>query len=404
MVKGKQQVGRDLKKLKEAWEGVDFIMELFEVPRVPRTVLTATTTKGQRVIRSRDEAMTYFEAALYENCYMNAYLDYETLAKEGQLPEGFKPVPNHIIIDLDRKSFSTDEDFQTALQTTLQNIKENFTGIVAEYPIVIWSGNGYHIHVPLPGWTTALEDIPGFAAFKDDKDYLPDKFLRWAERTLSNGSADPHHNPSIKSALFRVPGTINTKAKEAGKDPKVRIVQGMEYVIYKILLDQCGPPGVFEQEIGRPKQKFFNDFLGYLIQDLIDEKVVKLKRRRMNVGMITYGNGNNNNNKDGALGWIEQLLKKGVEDGRKNLIYWVLAPYLITIKGMDYDNAYHIVESWHEKCNGVRSLDPDWHSFRYRIRYCLDTAEDQERKPIRFETFKEYYPDVYKSLKLSGGS
>jgi hypothetical protein len=392
----KNQVGRDLKKLKEAWEGVDFIMVLFEVPRVPRTILTAATTKGQRTVRSREEAMTYYEAALYEDCYINAYLDYETLAQEGRLPQGFKPVPNHIIIDLDRKSFAIDEDFEAALQTTLQNIKENFTGIITEHSVVIWSGNGYHVHVPLPGWTTPLEDMPEFAAFKDDTD-LPDKFLRWAERTLSNGSADPHHNPSIRSALFRLPGTFNSRAKAAGKDPKVRIVQGMEYVLHKITEEKSLPGELYYEEgASRPKQKFFNDFLGYLIQELIDEKVAKLKRRRMNVGMFGRGGGYNNKN---SLDWIEKLIKTGIEDGRKNLLYWAIAPYLITVKGMDYDDAYHVIEGWLERCEQIRSLDPSWDSFRYRIRYCLDTAEDQERKPIRFETFNEYYPDVYKILR-----
>jgi hypothetical protein len=76
----------------------------------------------------------------------------------------------------------------------------------------------------------------------------------------------------------------------------------------------------------------------------------------------------------------------------------VLAPYLITVRNIEYDKAYHIIEAWLEKCDQVRSLEPGWHEFRYRIRYCLDTAEDQERRPIRFETFKEYYPDIYKSL------
>jgi hypothetical protein len=111
------------------------------------------------------------------------------------------------------------------------------------------------------------------------------------------------------------------------------------------------------------------------------------------------GNSGNNNNKNGSLDWIDRLIKTGVEDGRKSLIYWVLAPYLFTVKGMDYDDAYHVIEGWLERCEQIRSLEPGWDSFRYRIRYCLDTAEDQERKPIRFETFKEYYPDVYKILR-----
>lgn len=391
----RSQIGRDVKQLKEACDGLDFIMELFpSIPRFPRTIATGATSRRQYTVNSRDEAMTYFEAALYEDCYINAYLNYERMAENKGITPVPRPVPNHIIIDLDRSSFNSDQEFESGLTTTLQNIKNNFIGIIADNPIVIWSGNGCHVHVPLPGFTTPLEDMPEFAAFKDDKD-LPNKFLRWAERTLSNGMADQHHNPSIRSALFRVPGTYNTKAKAAGKDPRVRIMQGMEFVIQDIALRHSGPHDTYLQEkASKSTTKFLNDFLGYLIQDRIDDKVEKLQRRKYQLIHVGSSNGNVNN----SIAWIDKLLQTGVADDRKNLIYWVLAPYLITVRNIEYDQAYHIIEAWLEKCDQVRSLEPDWTSFRYRIRYCLDSAEEQERKPIRFETFKEYYPNVYKAL------
>jgi Primase X len=394
----RNQAGRNAKQLKEVWDGIDFIMELFEVPKFPRTIATGATSRGQRTVYSRDEAMMYFEAALYEDCYINAYLNYEKIAEENKgltaPPPLPKPVPNHIIIDLDRSAFNSDQEFEAGLNTTLQNIKANFIGNIAEHPVTIWSGNGCHVHIPLPGFQTPLEDMPEFAAFKDDKD-LPNKFLRWAEYTLSNGKADQHHNPSIKSALFRVPGTYNTKAKAAGKDPRVRIMQGMEYVLHKITDEQSLPDLLYNQKASKPTTKFLNDFLGYLIQERIDEKVEKLQRRKYS--LIHVGNSNN------SIGWIDKLLQTGVGDERKNLIYWVLAPYLITVRNIEYDKAYHIIEAWLEKCDQVRSLEPGWTEFRYRIRYCLDTAESQERKPIRFDTFKEYYPEVYKKLNHARG-
>jgi hypothetical protein len=390
-----QQVGRDLKKQKEAMDGIDFIAELFDVPRFPRTIATGATSRGQRTVHSRDEVLTYFQASLYQDCYMNAYPNYDEMAANGELPQGFKPVPNHIIIDLDREDFNSDEELEAALATTLQNInKENFTGIIADHSIVVWSGNGYHVHIPLPGFKTPLEDMPEFGAWKDDKE-LSNKFLRWAERTLSNGKADQHHNPSIKSALFRIPGTFNSKAKTAGRDPRVRLVQGMEYILHRITEEQSLTGLLYDEIASKPTQKFLNNFQGYLIQELIDDKVEKLQRRKYS-GLIRVGNNCNNN----AIDWIDQLLSTGVADGRKNLIYWVLSPYLINIKNMDYDQAYHIIEAWLEHCDQIRSLEPGWKEFRYRIRYCLDSAEDQERKPIRFETFKEYYPDLYKRISI----
>ena len=117
----------------------------------------------------------------------------------------------------------------------------------------------------------------------------------------------------------------------------------------------------------------------------------------ISLGLLKEGNNN-------SLDWIDKLLQIPVQDNRKDLLFWVLAPYLITVKGLDYDKAYSVLEQWLDKCNDVKRLEPDRTSFRYRIRYCLDIAENQERKPIKFDTFKEYYPDVYKSWKLAGSA
>ena len=96
--------------------------------------------------------------------------------------------------------------------------------------------------------------------------------------------------------------------------------------------------------------------------------------------------------------WIDRLLSIGVEDHRKDLLYWVLASYLITVRKIDYDKPTHILDGWLDRCNDVRRLEPGSTYFRHRIRYCLDTAESKERLPIRFETFQEYYPEVCERL------
>src|SRR5918996_47611 len=172
-------------QFRQAWDGLDFVMELFDVPRFPRTVSTGATAGAQYTVNSRDEAMTYFQASLYEGCRMNAYLDYDAMTKSGEITPGYKPVPNHILIDLDFEPFNFAEDeVKKALDDTLRNIKTSFTGIAAEHPIVIATGNGYHIHVSLPGWRTPLEEMPMFEPFKKDQD-LANKFLRYAERRLS---------------------------------------------------------------------------------------------------------------------------------------------------------------------------------------------------------------------------
>lgn len=57
------------------------------------------------------------------------------------------------------------------------------------------------------------------------------------------------------------------------------------------------------------------------------------------------------------------MLQTGIEDGRKSLIFWVLAPYLITVKGLDHNKAYDMIETWLDKCDDVRRLEPGWLHF-----------------------------------------
>ena len=104
--------------------------------------------------------------------------------------------------------------------------------------------------MPLTGWPSAIEDMPDFANFKDQ--YVATKFLRFAERKLSNGKADQCHNPSIKSCMLRVPGSINSRAKKAGKDPRVNVVYGSYTLMMKSL-----PSSITES---KPTNSFLNDF------------------------------------------------------------------------------------------------------------------------------------------------
>lgn len=301
------------------------------------------------------------------------------------IPQDYKHTPDHLFIDLDRASFDSDEKLESALQTTLINIKENIRGYPEKNVNVIWSGNGYHVHVPLQ-WKTAIDNMPEFANFQNQD--LATRFLRWAERELIEGMADQHHNPSIKSCLFRVPGTVNSKAKNAGLDPLVKVVQESNWKLSRHLPD-------FNFKINEVNNDFLMKFHSHLVQEVIDDKVEKLERRhKISTGLLKNVS---------SIDWIDRLLQTGVEDNRKNLLFWVLAPYLITVRGLDYKKAYSILDSWLENCDQVKKLEPDRTAFRYRLRYCLDTTEDQERKPIKYETFKQYYPNVYKTLKIIKG-
>ena len=70
------------------------------------------------------------------------------------------------MIDLDRVSFQTDEELETAFKETLANIRETIIGLSGREPTVIWSGNGYHVLIPLDGWESPLEELPEFYNFR----------------------------------------------------------------------------------------------------------------------------------------------------------------------------------------------------------------------------------------------
>jgi hypothetical protein len=198
--------------LQNVERGLDFILSHFEdiQPLWPRKISTLATEGGQVAVNNREQALSYLETADLIDCRINAYPQY----REGVLYE-----PNHLFIDLDCCTFPTDQDCTEALKTTLQNIK---TQLGSSSPTVIWSGNGYHMHQPLD-MPLPLERVTEFACFRE-----PSKqFLRYAERILSNSKADPNHNPSFKSCLFRVPGTYNLKCIYSGKhkDSEVRVIQ-----------------------------------------------------------------------------------------------------------------------------------------------------------------------------------
>ena len=44
--------------------------------------------------------------------------------------------------------------------------------------------------------------------------------------------------------------------------------------------------------------------------------------------------------------WIEKLLQTPVDDYRKNAMALILAPYLLNIKKLTYDDAFNIINEW----------------------------------------------------------
>ena len=83
---------------------------------------------------------------------------------------------------------------------------KNINEILGGHPTVLFTGGGYHIYQPVY-CPTALENVTEFKNY----DKPSQEFLRFAKDYLSNGKADKQNNPSFKSCLLRIPGSINSK-------------------------------------------------------------------------------------------------------------------------------------------------------------------------------------------------
>ena len=111
--------------------------------------------------------------------------------------------PDLIMIDLDSCNFRDKPALLAPLRQTLQKIKVK----LALIPTVIWSGNGYHIYIPISA--VVLEDIKEF----DHIDQISTKFLRFAEWYLSSGKSDCSHNTnvSLNNCMLRIPDLLIPK-------------------------------------------------------------------------------------------------------------------------------------------------------------------------------------------------
>lgn len=134
----------------------------------------------------------------------------------------------------------------------------------------------------------------------------------FAKHNLSNGKADKNNNPSFKSCLLRIPGSINSKY-----DKQVTILQ--KWNGYR--------PNI--------PREFIEEFRTYLIQKKIDQDIQRQKL------LLIRSNKNKVDNK--YYTWIEHLLQNPIEDYRKLVIDIILSLYLINIRKLSYSESYQII-------------------------------------------------------------
>jgi hypothetical protein len=342
------------KNRKEIETGLNFILSHLEKPTIfPRTIMTKKLGY-QRKVYIKERALEHFIDSNFIDCRINAF---------PSLKEGATWIPDLLFIDLDLSNFHTKKSLQIAMDKTLRNIKEKLANNNV-HPTVLWSGNGYHIILPVY-CPVELERIPEFHEF----DNPSERFLRFAKDNLSNNKADKANNPSFRSCLLRIPHSFNSKCLAKGEsfeNSKVKIVQ--------------------EWNRDRPSIKsLLSDFRRYLINQKINDlnKKRKLERR-----LRLKSNSN--------IFWIEKLLNTPISDFRKNAINLILAPYLVNIKNLSYQESFNILIEWLKRCDSIRKLDFNPMPL---AKSALNIATQKKIPPMKLETLRNRNLEIYQILQ-----
>ena len=81
------------------------------------------------------------------------------------------------------------------------------------------------------------------------------------------------------------------------------------------------------------------------------------------------------------------------------MIDLVLAPFLIVIRGLSFDESYSVIKDWIIRCNSVEMLKPSIEYFDSKIKSAINNSIQSKIPPILQENMKKKYPDWYKHLK-----
>ena len=257
---------------------------------------------------------------------------------------------------------------QVGIDYNFEESSRRLNGAILQY-----SGQegDYHIIQPID-CPVNLDNIKEFAALTGGD--VNKKFLQFAERYLSNGKCDGGNNPALRSCMLRVPGSLNSKCKEAGIDAEVKIIQRWDGYRpdYRLLMWQ-------------------------FYADLVGKKAQRERQQNSSLGIPSYDKSFD----CGPIAWIEKLLQTPIDDFRKRSRDLILVPYLVVRRGMtDVDQIYNIVMQWADKCGELYRLEPSRHEYSNRVRSRIyEVMQSNPRiPPMRLETLKGKNPGLYRIL------
>jgi hypothetical protein len=353
-------------------EDIEFTLSHFESDLFPRKMMTLSTSV-QFSVTSAEEIYRECKYSDFKDCRINAYPEYTDYKGIVRQP------PNFVFIDLDLANFEMSKNkLELRLKRTLKKIKE-YKG----FPTALWTGNGYHIYLPIKAIVLDQEEIFSKDKFpnlfsntgKYSNRSVSEVFLKYAEIFFTNGTADPQHVPTYKSCLIRIPNSYNSKLLQKGisiKDSKVEIIQRWDG--HKI-----------------PIQLLLRDFRRWLIQEEYNQMLSNKRNRKfVKTNNIHITNSN-------TIVWIEELLQTPLNDHRKYCLFHVLVPYLLNVRNLSHVETSELLEAWLSKCNQLSELDfnPSI-EIRNRLKYAKDY------KPVSLSRLKNMNFELHHELKHNG--
>jgi hypothetical protein len=316
--------------------GLDFILGHFAALAFPRMISTNTTEGRQVCVNNRAEALARFKQANYMDCRINAYSKHDIRGN-----------PNFIFIDID----CTDK-------ALLDTILTGKIQCIEAHPTVLFTGSGYHIYQPIECGVKSIDELGTFSNYNEPSK----RFLKFAEIYLSNNKCDHNHNPSFKSSMVRIPNSINSK-----NGMQVKIVQSWDGERPDIRL-------------------LLGSFYAWI---LTEEQKQQKKAAKFDIKP-------NSNLRKSEIKWIENnLLKTALGDYRKTITNQVLAPYLVNIRQMSFEQATKIIQQWLNICGIHRELD---FNPKRLVNAALIAARKSGYKPMSLDTLKQRNIAIYETI------
>jgi hypothetical protein len=292
-----------------------------------------------RLVYSEQEALAWYKAANFLDCRIRAYHSTDST-------DDTNIAPSILHVDVDREHFNTTEEFEQCAAKTRANFKEILDG----QPTQIWTGNG--LHFLQPQFAIILEKVEKFKQPSM-------KFMRFEEQLLTDGKADQNHsnNVSFGNCMLRIPGSLNSN--QVRFNEKYEIVDIPPEAEVRVVQHWDGYKPPIKPLLPRY----------YIWLQAADARDIDKQMEAMKYEDKKYRRRQAKN----TIDWIENLLEIPLEDFRKYIIKFILAPYLMNIRGLSRSDASDTLSMWLNRCDSICKLRFD---INRKINEALDMVRD----------------------------